>query len=323
MYSNLNLVDALQGLCEMTVETLIDDLLTLWDPTSSDQEAIPGPTSGEMVKNGQLLFRPPPGLELKGHQSISPFHSLVFEGDRDCGEEENFLPASPCFNDMSYEEEKEEVEEVGAVWNSGDQGQRRTCLRPCKGKRARYKKLKLRLSQMIEADPYGFDFDAVELPDHVAKDSLSKEKLKVKILAEVQEARSRSQLQTERPAPRNMMAHPLGLVQNGLALEDYLGLARNGLAQNNLALKDYLNTYGSIKTSDTSNTDLTIGCGDPNVFFLDSSGGSQKPASRIESNPESWDRRVSPQDQPVPLSDNMISKVWHLQQALWHFQQAV
>mmetsp|Transcript_107558 Transcript_107558/g.195647 ORF Transcript_107558/g.195647 Transcript_107558/m.195647 type:complete len:471 (+) Transcript_107558:70-1482(+) len=58
---------------------------------------------------------------------------------------------------------------------------RKNKMRPCKGKRDRYRKLVVRLTQSIEEDPDNFDLDRVELPPSVEKSETVKEKLRKKM----------------------------------------------------------------------------------------------------------------------------------------------
>jgi len=58
---------------------------------------------------------------------------------------------------------------------------RKNKMRPCKGKRDRYRKLVIRLTQMIEADPDNFDLDQLELPPSIEKSEAVKDKLRKKM----------------------------------------------------------------------------------------------------------------------------------------------
>jgi len=62
---------------------------------------------------------------------------------------------------------------------------RKTKLRPCKGKRDRYRKLVTRLTHEVDADPEGIDLRAVDLPPSVA----SNENIKAKLLAQMESYR--------------------------------------------------------------------------------------------------------------------------------------
>lgn len=55
---------------------------------------------------------------------------------------------------------------------------RRGKLRPCKGKRDRYRKLVLRLVDEIREDPKAFNFESTDLPPSLASDDKAKEKLR-------------------------------------------------------------------------------------------------------------------------------------------------
>lgn len=60
-------------------------------------------------------------------------------------------------------------------------GRRKNKLRPCKGKRDRYRKLLNRLTNLIECDPCSFNMDKVELPPSIASNEVVRAKLMAKI----------------------------------------------------------------------------------------------------------------------------------------------
>mmetsp|Transcript_44815 Transcript_44815/g.83711 ORF Transcript_44815/g.83711 Transcript_44815/m.83711 type:complete len:387 (-) Transcript_44815:489-1649(-) len=62
-------------------------------------------------------------------------------------------------------------------------------LRPCRGKRERYRKLVLRLRQAIEEDPFGFDLYAMELPPSISGNPTALRKLKAMLQGHINKAR--------------------------------------------------------------------------------------------------------------------------------------
>jgi len=56
-------------------------------------------------------------------------------------------------------------------------GKRKSKLRPCKGKRDRYRKLLTRLQQQVEEDPDGFNAENLDLPPSISSNEAGKAKL--------------------------------------------------------------------------------------------------------------------------------------------------
>lgn len=78
-------------------------------------------------------------------------------------------------------------------------------MRPCKGKRDRFKRLMERIAGEIAADPLGFDVSMVDLPPSVAGNDLLKRRVEVWVTERLQEERSR--LETG-AADENPMCQP-------------------------------------------------------------------------------------------------------------------
>jgi len=98
---------------------------------------------------------------------------------------------------------------------------RRNKLRPCKGKRDRYRKLVTRLNRLIECDPYNFDIEKVSLPPSIETNPLMKEKLIVKMNAFAEKVRAGQLAIPEAPVRRiGEQSHPLPA---GRLLEGQLG----------------------------------------------------------------------------------------------------
>jgi len=93
-------------------------------------------------------------------------------------------------------------------------GRRKNKLRPCKGKRDRYRKLLTRLTSQIEVDPYSFDVDAVQLPPSIAANEVVRSKLlaKVQMHAEQVRAGMLDGLPAEGAGPRAMAVRLEGLL---------------------------------------------------------------------------------------------------------------
>merc|ERR1719277_898297 len=68
-------------------------------------------------------------------------------------------------------------------------GRRKNKLRPCKGKRDRYRKLVSRLTTQIAADPDSFNLETVELPPSIASNEVVKSKLMTKMQLHAEQAR--------------------------------------------------------------------------------------------------------------------------------------
>merc|ERR1719323_2853015 len=69
-------------------------------------------------------------------------------------------------------------------------GRRKNKLRPCKGKRDRYRKLLSRLTSQIECDPFSFKMDSIELPPSIASNETVKNKLMSKMQALMEQAQA-------------------------------------------------------------------------------------------------------------------------------------
>lgn len=63
-------------------------------------------------------------------------------------------------------------------------------LRPCKGKRARYRKLVAQLQGLIAQDPDNFDIMNVDLPPHILQSEVLQEKLRAKMQVHVDKAKA-------------------------------------------------------------------------------------------------------------------------------------
>ncbi len=72
---------------------------------------------------------------------------------------------------------------------------RKTAMRPCKGKRDRYRKLVSRLEGEIQCDPDSFDVDKLELPPSIAADECARAKLLAKLQVRLGQAKAERQAQ--------------------------------------------------------------------------------------------------------------------------------
>lgn len=77
---------------------------------------------------------------------------------------------------------------------------RQNKLRPCKGKRDRYRQLVARMEQMIECDPDGFDDKQLNLPPSIAGNHVLKAKLMTKMHAHAQLVKARENREGVPPA---------------------------------------------------------------------------------------------------------------------------
>lgn len=81
---------------------------------------------------------------------------------------------------------------IGAIEERDDEPRSTSNLRPCKARRDRYKIAVQRATSQIEADPFGWNLDSIEVPSHVANDPQLKNKFLVRLMSISEAARARS-----------------------------------------------------------------------------------------------------------------------------------
>lgn len=72
---------------------------------------------------------------------------------------------------------------------------RKNAMRPCKGKRDRYRRLVTRLEHEIEIDPDGFDVNKVELPPSIVSNEIAHAKLLAKLQSRLEQEKAKRQMQ--------------------------------------------------------------------------------------------------------------------------------